>query len=383
MSIKKIRHGYTSTSGLSETRKADRQKMAEALAAICKEHGVHCEVLNCWQGKDTAWAVKIQADTGLSTTIDFTPDSIQPNIFVLSWHFNSLPDRSDRGYEINPEVFHDYNNYHFRKATDTAHGWENLKSVVTRRVKQIADGTATVKKQMYHTITLTSAMWSYLYQLYNLNGGEPRKEFGNGHHISVDGLDADWCQPGMQAEYGRARPWRAKDTRVDWKDANAATSAEAELNDFFAGRSKGRPYNGLGDYYVALSEGVRSGKQLMSTSVKASLMYPDRLFAWGVDDENKPLERSQVLKHLKAFGIERATPNYWDPCLVWHGYDKGLPTFHEALRGCTDFGPRWHDVQRLVESHTRHKAYSWDGSYNGGQHGLLVINLNELEEAEK
>ena len=115
--------------------------MAELVAAMCDEYGVtHVTHSPSIWGKDSI-AVEITDErTGLSVSIDFDKGSIQPNVFVLSWHFHS----SKRGHLVNPAVFHDHNPYHFRKATDVAPGWDHLKDVLERRLNRIADGTATV-----------------------------------------------------------------------------------------------------------------------------------------------------------------------------------------------------------------------------------------------
>lgn len=115
--------------------------MAELVAAMCDEHGVtHVTHDPSIWNKDSIAVEITDARTGLSVSVDFDKGSIQPNVFVLSWHFHS----SKRDHLVNPAVFHDHNPYHFRKATDVAHGWYNLKAILERRLKQIADGTATV-----------------------------------------------------------------------------------------------------------------------------------------------------------------------------------------------------------------------------------------------
>lgn len=132
---------------LTETRKPDRAKMAKLLvAAVLGAGAVKAEIkpesgdpTDYYDGRRTT--VSIEAERGLHLGVDFngrTPQS-QPDIHVLSWHIRST-DSDARladvfGYDaVNP--------HHFLKATQVAHGFEQLCEMVVRGVTMARDGSA-------------------------------------------------------------------------------------------------------------------------------------------------------------------------------------------------------------------------------------------------
>jgi hypothetical protein len=117
--------------------------MANELAALCGRHGVRHQVVKERFGTMYPGMISVLIDderTRLSVGIDFEQDSIQPNVFVLNWHFSG----SDHAFIVNKLLFHDYNPFHFMKATDVVHGWDNLKRLMNTRLEQIAAGEAAI-----------------------------------------------------------------------------------------------------------------------------------------------------------------------------------------------------------------------------------------------
>ncbi len=131
-------------SNLTETRKADRAKMAAILAqAVTAAGAVSAEIKpedpsSVYDKRRTR--VEIVCARGLLLTVTFRGDSPQsrPNIFVLSWHTDLDSDARLAdvfGYDgVNP--------YHFSKATQIAEGLDDLVAKVTRIVAMAADGSA-------------------------------------------------------------------------------------------------------------------------------------------------------------------------------------------------------------------------------------------------
>lgn len=98
------------------------------------------------------------------------------------------------------------------------------------------------------------------------------------------------------------------------------------------------------DYYVGLSEKLGDGPPTGSRDITYSAFYPTRVFVWGTDDDDKPADRLQVLKHLKTLGI-RSDLAYWNPCRTWRGFESGFkPTFRHALRADANLGLRGYDI---------------------------------------
>lgn len=121
----------------SETRANDRRGMAHLVSALCKEFDIDHEVDMHYDKRATA--VQIKAPKGLQLTCDFDGDSPQPNVFVLSWYVHW----EHRDTKLNPAAFgHDsVNPYHFRKATDVAYGFDELRQILRARFAAIKDGS--------------------------------------------------------------------------------------------------------------------------------------------------------------------------------------------------------------------------------------------------
>lgn len=122
---------------LTETRKADRAEMARQLVALVQSKGVPCvlEDPSIWGPR--AIMVTIEAPRGLRLSVDFDGGSTQPDTYVLSWHMKHGSTAKLRG-NFAPSV----NTYHFRKATDIAHGFDNLLEIIAQRLDATLDGSA-------------------------------------------------------------------------------------------------------------------------------------------------------------------------------------------------------------------------------------------------
>lgn len=132
---------------LSETRKKDREVMAGELDALCLKHGVPSRFIREFLGCPSAIAVEINGPHGLSATIDFSGESVQPNIYVVSWHFRFLMTEGD--HVIAPGFAPDINPHHKRKATDVCRGFPDLMARMEIRLASMVAGTATQLPRQY------------------------------------------------------------------------------------------------------------------------------------------------------------------------------------------------------------------------------------------
>lgn len=118
---------------LSELRKADRAAMVAHVVRVVEECGATA-IVEEMRPRET-W-INIAAARGLRLTLDFDGESWQPNVHVLSWHFSTDCDTCFA------DAFGSLNRHHFRKATDTAEGMDELLSILRKRLEQAADGSA-------------------------------------------------------------------------------------------------------------------------------------------------------------------------------------------------------------------------------------------------
>lgn len=128
-----------SVTKLSETRKSDRPKMAGLVAdlAVTRNCSVSVTTGGDYPGPRRT-IVGIKAPGGLCLGVDFDGDSSQPNVHVLSWNV-ALGSPA----KLSPSVFgQGINPYHFRKATDVAHGMLELLDILDFRLAQAENGTA-------------------------------------------------------------------------------------------------------------------------------------------------------------------------------------------------------------------------------------------------
>lgn len=128
------------TTTLTERRKAGRAAMAGQVAELARQHGLTAIATGEQHGSRQT-SVTLEAPHGLRLTIRFRGRSPQarPDTYVLSWYTNLL---QDDGWRLNPYRFGDVNPYHGSKATDLAHGFEDLCLLLDRRFRAIARGWA-------------------------------------------------------------------------------------------------------------------------------------------------------------------------------------------------------------------------------------------------
>jgi hypothetical protein len=123
---------------LSETRKADRQKIAQMVSDICSEYKID----HSWtregfvEGYPKAHVIQIDAGEGLKVSVEIDGDSVQPNTWVLAWHigFNSDARLADS--------FGDINKFHFQKCTEVARSTFGLIDHLRSKFELIAEGKA-------------------------------------------------------------------------------------------------------------------------------------------------------------------------------------------------------------------------------------------------
>lgn len=108
-------------------------KMAGALAELAQRLGADVEVS---RRPPALILVSITTKRGLQLTVELDGKSIQPDTHVLPWHMH---------YESDDRLaaaFGAVNPHHFRKATQVAEGWEQLRANVERGLTMAADGSA-------------------------------------------------------------------------------------------------------------------------------------------------------------------------------------------------------------------------------------------------
>lgn len=123
---------------LTERRKGDRAKIAEAVRALAVELGCAAEIDTAPFGEMSPRMimVRIRTDRGLQLHVDLDGDSTQPDVHVLSWHMAHDVDTRLA------DAFGDINPFHHSKATDVARGTEALLATIRRRLEKCADGSA-------------------------------------------------------------------------------------------------------------------------------------------------------------------------------------------------------------------------------------------------
>ena len=121
----------------TETRKNDRAEMVRQLVELVQSKDVECEVESPSIWGPRAAQVKIKAPRGLLLSVDFDGDSNQPDTHVLSWHI-----KHGGTARLQTTFAPSVNTCHFRKATDIAHGFDELLPIIARRLDSAISGEA-------------------------------------------------------------------------------------------------------------------------------------------------------------------------------------------------------------------------------------------------
>lgn len=128
---------------LTERKKADRLKMATDLEKLISKCGATFtredgKPGSFWPGPREI-LFKISAAQGLELHLDLDGDSPQPDVHVLSWcvHHSSDAKLSDKFGKFGP-----LNNYHYRKATYIAEGFDALCLALEYGLESARDGSA-------------------------------------------------------------------------------------------------------------------------------------------------------------------------------------------------------------------------------------------------
>lgn len=87
------------------------------------------------------------------------------------------------------------------------------------------------------------------------------------------------------------------------------------------------------------------------------LTYPERLFVWGVSNQNQDLPHDRTMTRLKDLDSFKMARGFWWDKLLHHGYKGGTPLFHNALMAHTDIGMCWHDLYKLLAK--ENLPYTW------------------------
>ncbi len=127
----------------TERKKADREKMAAIVEAIAATHGATTERPD-WFPEIYPRGVMVSITTpgGLNVSVDFSGESTQPDVFVLSWHM-----ATDSSLLISGRFSYHVNEYHRGKATDICEGFDALTETLSTRLACIASGEAYMTPQ--------------------------------------------------------------------------------------------------------------------------------------------------------------------------------------------------------------------------------------------
>lgn len=120
---------------LTERRKADRTRMAQALATIAADLGASVQIGAEFDGPRKI-TVSIAAARGLCINIDFDGKSCQPDVFVCPWHMSSKTDAC-----LSDAFPGSVNPFHWSKAMTVCYGFENLCAHVAEALEMARDGS--------------------------------------------------------------------------------------------------------------------------------------------------------------------------------------------------------------------------------------------------
>lgn len=134
---------------LSETRAADRKKMADILEKLITELGAAYTRIDGKKGgypDHREIQLNIRANRGLCVSVNLDGNSWQPDVYVLSWYIASDSDArlsDDFGGDVNP--------HHHAKATYIARGFDDLCIQLGIGLTKAATGSAfDLEREAFH-----------------------------------------------------------------------------------------------------------------------------------------------------------------------------------------------------------------------------------------
>lgn len=137
---------YVTQYRLTETRKADRAKMAIEIELLAERMGWESDRCEYMPPGDIR--VNMCGPKGLSVSIEFERRTTQVNLFCMPWHFASSGDRdaklSDNFGRVQGSPFDNY--HHRRKCTAFAAGIEELLTKLERAMELANNGEAFEKE---------------------------------------------------------------------------------------------------------------------------------------------------------------------------------------------------------------------------------------------
>jgi hypothetical protein len=191
-----------------------------------------------------------------------------------------------------------------------------------------------------HTITISNALWGYISSMTDFSGGRIADAGGtpDGQHVIREDFDRGLI-PGYpdgkymrHGGYGHVRPEDEEGPDAElW-----AQWGECRMPRL--------------DYYVGLQHGNPDPDS-------TGLLYPERLFANGEDDDGGDLPRSTLLTHLAAVGLQ-GHAEFWHPVQIYTGINRGCPVFRTGLKADTDIGPTWYSAKQKLDGKLP-AGYEW------------------------
>ncbi len=118
---------------LSETRKADRAKMAQALFDAMMAAGATSISVEPCSYEPQRIDVRIIAPGGATINVDFDGRSCQPNTHVATWN--------TRGMLFLPPILGDVNPHHWGKMNVVGYGLDDLIRQLTSHMARFVDGS--------------------------------------------------------------------------------------------------------------------------------------------------------------------------------------------------------------------------------------------------
>ena len=124
---------------LTSRRKADREEMARQVYDLAEKYGLTAVINHIASPAGFRQVdVALAGPHGLALTVRFNgrPAHLNMDVYVLSWH------GVNDGVRLHPGMFGSVNSHHGGKATDVAHGFDQLVRILRERFGVIRNGSA-------------------------------------------------------------------------------------------------------------------------------------------------------------------------------------------------------------------------------------------------